>query len=493
VPAVRFPLVYQLNTRVLIAEARGDRSPGTLDDLPEALLDQTAARGFTWVWALGVWQTGAAGLREALAPAMRAGYARDLPDVRDADVVGSPFAVRAYQTHEGLGGDAALDRLRRRLEARGLRLMLDFVPNHVALDHAWVDAHPEYFVQGSEDDLRREPGNYVALTTARGRTILAHGRDPYFPGWTDTLQLDYRNPALREAMIGQLASVAQRCDGVRCDMAMLLEPDVIARTWPRPGPAVAPFWPEAIARVRHDRPDFLFLAEAYWDLEWRLMQQGFDFAYDKRLYDRLRAGEAQPVRDHLAADPAFRDRCARFLENHDEPRAAATFPPARHRAAAVLTFLVPGLRLFHEGQLEGRRAHAAIQLSRRAAEAPDPAMRAFYDRLLAALRRDELHNGSWQLCDVRPRGDDAGAKQVIAFTWQLGRGRLVGVVNFGDSPARCRVAPRLTNAGGERWILEDLLGDTTSGPEPIRLDPEGIDLNLAAWGAHLYDVRPPTP
>ncbi len=479
-PAVRFPLLYQLNTRVLVAEARAG---GTLDDLPDALFDQAAERGFTWIWAMGVWQTGAAGLREALAPGLRAAYARDLPDAGDADVVGSPFAVRGYDVHRDLGGEPALARLRQRLGARGLRLMLDFVPNHVALDHPWVQAHPEYFVHGTEDDLRREPGNYVALEAGDRRLILAHGRDPYFPGWTDTLQLDYRQPALREAMIGELLRVAARCDGVRCDMAMLLEPEVFARTWtgtrsqPPPG---APFWPEAIGRVRQARPDFLFLAEVYWDLEWRLQQQGFDFTYDKRLYDRLRAGDAGPVRDHLAAEPAFRDRCARFLENHDEPRAAATFPPEQHQAAAVLAFLVPGMRFFHEGQLDGRRAHAAVQLARRAREAPDPALRAFYDGLLALLRRDELHDGDWRLCEATPQN-------AIAFSWELGRRRLVGVVNFGGAPARCRIAPRFTSLDGNRWILEDLLVDTRERPRGLQLDGDTVELELAAWGYRLFE------
>ncbi len=180
-------------------------------------------------------------------------------------------------------------------------------------------------------------------------------------------------------MQDQLLRVADRCDGVRCDMAMLLEPEVIARTWgdrarPADGspPVDAPFWPEAIARVRRQHPGFLFLAEVYWGLDWRLQQQGFDFTYDKTLYDRLRAGAADPVRAHLRAEPAFADHCARFLENHDEPRAAAAFPPDQHRAAAALTYLVPGLRFFHEGQLEGRRARAVIQLTRRARRTTRP-------------------------------------------------------------------------------------------------------------------------
>ena len=103
--------------------------------------------------------------------------------------------------------------------------------------------------------------------------MLAYGRDPYFSGWPDTLQLDYSNPATQEAMIGELLKIAGQCDGVRCDMAMLVLPDVFERSWGRRAPL---FWPKATQRVREAVSGFLFLAEVYWDLEWTMLQQGFD-------------------------------------------------------------------------------------------------------------------------------------------------------------------------------------------------------------------------
>ena len=104
-----------------------------------------------------------------------------------------------------------------------------------------------------------------------GARILAYGRDPNFPGWPDTLQLNYANPALQAAQMEELLAIAGQCDGVRCDMAMLLLPEVFQRTW---GLAPAPFWPKAIAAVRRDHPGFTFMAEAYWDLEWDLAAAG---------------------------------------------------------------------------------------------------------------------------------------------------------------------------------------------------------------------------
>src|SRR5262249_13310711 len=210
------------------------------------------------------------------------------------------------------------------------------VPNHMGPDHPWLQEHPDYFVEGTELDLARAPQNYTWIKGQRGDRLLAYGRDPYFAGWPDTVQLNYANPATQEAMIGELLRIAGQCDGVRCDMAMLVLPDVFERTWGRRAPL---FWPRATERVRERFPHFLFMAEVYWDLEWTLQQQGFDYAYDKRLYDRLRGGHARPVREHLQAGLDYQNKLARFLENHDEPRAAATFSLEAHKAAAAITFL----------------------------------------------------------------------------------------------------------------------------------------------------------
>jgi hypothetical protein len=495
----KFPVLYQLNTRILVTETGTARGrPATLDDLPDSLFAEAASRGMAWIWMLGVWQTGAAGMRVSRDPAFRADLAAALPDLREADIVGSPFAIVGYDVHRDFGGDAALARLRERLRARNLSLLVDFVPNHVALDHPWVESHPEYLIEGSEDDLRREPKNYVALETSRGRRIFAHGRDPNYPGWSDTLQLNYRHGGLRESMIAELGRIAARADGVRCDMAMLLEPSVIARTWgdrarPRDGtpPVDAPFWPEAITRIKKRFPDFLFIAEAYWDMEWALQQEGFDFTYDKRLYDRLRNDPARPAREHLSAAPAFRDRCLHFLENHDEPRAAAVFPPERHRAAAVIAFLAPGLRFFYEGQLEGRKATASIHLARRTAEKPDEGLRAFYGQLLECLQRPEAHDGTWRLCACRAASSGNGTwDNFVAMSWQGTAGKLLAVVNFGPIQGQCYAEVGFEGIGDGVLTLTDLLGEERyerDGPALLR---EGLYLDLPAWGYNIFDVRP---
>ncbi|MCJ7442815.1 MAG: alpha-amylase family glycosyl hydrolase, partial [Thermoanaerobaculaceae bacterium] len=240
----RYPSLYQINTRVWLTElSRHLGRPATLDDIPDAELDRLAERGFDWVWFLSVWQTGPAAQAISRAnPQWRREFEETLPDLRDEDIPGSGFAIQNYTVHRGLGGDAALARLRQRIQKRGLKLMLDFVPNHMAPDHPWIDEHPEFFVHGNESDLARSPQNYCRVQTKNGPLLLAYGRDPYFDGWPDTLQLNYGNPATQEAMIGELVRIAGQCDGVRCDMAMLVLPDIFERTWGIPS---QPFWEAA--------------------------------------------------------------------------------------------------------------------------------------------------------------------------------------------------------------------------------------------------------
>ncbi|MBX9695513.1 MAG: alpha-amylase, partial [Cyanobacteria bacterium] len=315
-----YPSLYQINTRVWLTElSRGLGRKATLDDIPDAELDLLAEMGFDWVWFLSVWQTGTAGQKVSRAHSgWRAEFERTLPDLKEEDIAGSGFAITSYTVHESLGGDAALARLRKRLADRELKLLLDFVPNHTALDHHWVTEHPDYYIAGNEFDLIHAPQNYAKISNPKGELILAYGRDPYFDGWPDTLQLNYANVALQEAMTGELLKICKQSNGLRCDMSMLVVPEVFRRTW---GLESRPFWANAIGRVKEAHPGFTFMAEVYWDMEWQLQQQGFDYTYDKRLYDRLREGHARSVREHLWADLDYQKSMARFLENHDEPRA----------------------------------------------------------------------------------------------------------------------------------------------------------------------------
>jgi glycosidase len=485
----RYPSLYQINTRVWLTElSRTLGRIATLDDIPDAELDRLAELGFDWVWFLSVWQTGlAAQAISRTNPEWRREFEETLPDLEDEDIGGSGFAIQNYTVNRDLGGDAALGRLRRRLQKRGLKLMLDFVPNHTAPDHPWIDEHPEYFIHGSETDLARSPRNYCRVQTKNGTLLLAYGRDPYFDGWPDTLQLNYGNPQLQQAMIGELKRIAGQCDGVRCDMAMLVLPDVFESTW---GTRAELFWPKATESVRRKHPNFQFMAEVYWDREWTLLQQGFDYAYDKRLYDRLREGHARPVREHFHAGLDYQNKLARFLENHDEPRSAATFSQDAHQAAAVITFLCPGLRFFPQGQFQGRKKRISPHLVRGPEEPIDHGLEQFYDRLLAVLRQPAVRDGQWQLLECTSAWEGNWTSDCfLAFAWQGPDGaRLLVTVNYAPNQSQCYVRLPFTDLGNDQWRLQDLIGDATYVRQGDDLQERGLYLDEPPLQAHVFSL-----
>ncbi len=481
-----YPVVYEIHARDWLLRFGSEGSIIRLDELPNDELDRLAGLGFNWLWLLGVWQTGPAGARISRAEAdWRPSFEAALPDLREDDITGSTFAISDYCVHSDFGGNEALAQLRARLRDRKIQLMLDFVANHTALDHPWVTEHPDYYLAGTEADLVNHPANYTRVSNGQGSRILAHGRDPYFPGWPDTLQLNYGNPKMQNAMLEQLLALAALCDGVRCDMAMLLLPKVFQRTW---GIQPRAFWPKAIGMTREQVPAFLFLAEVYWGLEWELQQQGFDYTYDKTLYDRLLDMTAVPVRDHLRAEIGFQRKLARFLENHDEPRSAAVLPVPVQEAAAMIAFTIPGLKLFHDGQLEGYVRKPSIHLARRGIESVNPELQRFYTQLLKALQA--MRELTWVLLETVPAWpSNPTDSDFICFAWRLeNRLTLLIVVNYANHDSQCylRFASGALHSGP--IVLRDVTGSAVYKREGDALTKDGLYLALPPWGYHLFEI-----
>jgi hypothetical protein len=363
--------------------------------------------------------------------------------------------------------------------------MLDFVPNHTALDHHWVDEHPEFYIAGNGSDLLWESVNYTRIRRDTGDLILAHGRDPFFPGWPDTLQLNYGNTELQEAMVEELIKISGQCDGVRCDMAMLILPDVFERTW---GIRTEPFWIKAIHRVHDKNPDFCFMAEVYWGLEWTLQQAGFDYTYDKRLYDRLKERHAQPVREHLYADMDYQRKLARFLENHDEPRATTEFSQEVHEAAAIITYLTPGLRFFHQGQLVGKRRRISPHLVRGPREQIDQKIEMFYGKMLNILKLNLVKNGNWRILECTPAWDGNWTNDsYVAFLWERDSvARMVVAVNYSPNKSQCYVKLPFHDLTESKWRFRDLITGATFDRNGNELQAKGLYLDEPAWKYYVF-------
>jgi hypothetical protein len=272
---------------------------------------------------------------------------------------------------------------------------------------------------------------------------------------------------------------------------MLMMNDVFERTWGQRAGArpAADYWPTLIPAVRERHPGFRFMAEAYWDLEWALQQQGFDFCYDKKLYDRMEHADAESLNQHLLADLGYQHKLVRFLENHDEPRAAATFPPGRARTAAVAVLTLPGAKLLHEGQFEGRKVRLPVFLARRPAEAPDADLAAFYERLLRETDRDVFRRGRWRLCERGGWPDNVSHLNILTWCWELEGERRLVVINFSDATSQAMVHPPWEDLRGRSWRLSDSLSGEAFERSGDDLAAHGLFVSLAPWRWHFLRVQ----
>jgi len=483
------PTIYEINTAVWLGDlSRQLGRPVDLASVPADEWDRLAALRVDAVWLMGVWQRSPAGLAIAQRnPELVSSFRATLPDLQDDDVIGSPYCVRGYELEPRFGAPEALAKARAELSARGVGLILDYVPNHVAPDHPWTTDHGDYFIRGTADELESSPEAF--LETAAG--VLANGKDPYFAPWPDVVQLNAFSPGLRAAVIETLASIGEKCDGVRCDMAMLMTNEVFARTWgERAGaPPAEDYWPTIIAAVRRTHPELVFIAEAYWDMEWTLQQQGFDFCYDKRLYDRLISEPAQSVRGHLQAAEDYQERLVRFIENHDEPRAADTFTPEKERAAAVVMSTLEGARLYHAGQLEGLHTHIPVFLARGPEQPKDLELRAFYDKLLGAVADSDLRDGEWRLCECTGWPDNNTADQLVAWCWRANGHRHLVVVNLAEHDAQARVRLPWSDLAGHTWQLQDALNGGAFARDGSELQDEGLYVGMAPWESYFFALE----
>jgi len=502
-------VVYEISTRpwlYSLAESGVQARCGQyvcLRDVPRSRWQALAEDSIDMVWLMGVWQLGDFGLQHDRSPAALASFRRDLPDVEPADVIGSPYAVQNYTVNSDIGTAADLAAVRATLRSLGMGLMLDFVPNHAAVDSVLVEEHPSIFLQ------RPAAGSFPdGWWIERGGTAFAFGRGPYAT-WTDTLQYNYWHRDTLPVMVGVLQAVASQADAVRCDMAMLVLNDVIQRTWGGPMKAGGlrrprrEFWEEAIAAVRVRHPDVLFVAEAY-DYGFtsppekqKLQSLGFDVVYDKTVLDNLDAGNLDSLKGYIGSQrQAFFRHTAHFVENHDEPRSVAALGgPEQAFAGAVVAATLPGLRLFYFGQFDGLSARLVVQLRRAVAQAPDEALHRRYTALLRALADDVFHEGSWTFVQVPRKGT---GWRLSAWRWasRSGEAKRLVVVNFSDGQGRADV--RLPDArggggGGDVVAVAELLTGARYQRSAKALRSKGLTCSLGPWTAQIfaYDASGP--
>ncbi|MBI3291670.1 MAG: hypothetical protein HYZ73_02515 [Elusimicrobia bacterium] len=510
--------MYELNMRTWGAtrDAEGRIRVGQFRAITARDLRMLVRKGFRAIWIMGIWKVGE--------------RAKDISKRYAEDFVGSPFAISDYTLDPDLGTADDFRALVSRAHREGLKVLVDFVPNHTSLDSRLLAEHPELFIhrvlQGEEatlpeeELLRRHPHYYFVYEApnypergkrGKKRILVAHGNDPHFYPWIDTAQLDYAHPELRRLMVETLKTIARLVDGVRCDMAMLVlreqvkrhrHPDVSWEEFNRLMPRE--FWEEAIPAVKAVTPRFIFIAESYWNLERYLQQLGFDLTYNKQLYDHLRSviwgGEPEGLMQFLRdVGQPFLERSLHFLENHDEERAITTFGDGGQRAAAVLVSTLPGVLLVHQGQLEGWQERLPVQrvipLSQ---EPPHPTLPGFYEQLLRIVSTPLFQTGTFRLLPTNNR-------KLFAASRRLGRTTAIVVINLSNTVQRGSVTLPAEEWGFQRhrkYQLKDLFYPLK--PPEIRARPtvtreyrylgseliqEGLYVELDGFDAHILKVH----
>lgn len=492
------PHLIELNTGLWLKQLRVKYSMPemTLSSVPDDEWQELRHLGFDIVWLMGVWAPSPESERVAKADKGLLEQVKLLPPGFGTAAVGaSPYSVFWYKLNSEFGFEWELKGLKEKLNSMGMKLMVDLVSNHTAKDNPYVQECPDCFINGSEEDFKAHPDWFFEMPFEDKKRYIAYGRDPNFPAWTDTAQLNYFNPATRARVLEVLLRIADMADGVRCDMVMLTLNEIHDTTWGwlhnrtshrRPQDE---FWESAISTVKEKYPAFVFLAEVYWGLEWRVQQIGFDYTYDKGTYDRLRFQGAQEVRGHLRAEKLYQKRSARFIENHDEQPSIVVFGKQKAMAAGVVVSTIKGLRFYNDNQLEGIKVRPPLQLKELYERVPDPEVKKFYAKLLKITDHPAFHGGEWALLEVKPCDQENKTNvNILAWSWAQRRTLKVVAVNYSPEPA-CGVINVSIKSDGETTAIFEELSDRFFSFKAEEL-AGGLRLQkMSPYSAYIFDVE----
>lgn len=484
----KYPKILEVNTWPWLNELSNIYNrPIKLNNIPIEVIENYFI-DFDAIWLMGVWERSPRGRDIAIEhPDLQEEYRTALNYFNTDDIVGSPYSIHYYHVDTQLGGKDGLEEFRSQIAKYNLLLILDFIPNHVSIDHIWTLEKSDVFIKGTTNDFISHPNDFFSI----GDRVYAHGKDPYFPSWNDTIQINAFSSDAREKAIKTLLSIAEQCNGVRCDMAMLMTNSVFSRTWgARAGqiPEIE-YWIEIIGAIRDKHPKFKFIAEVYWDMEWELQKQGFDFCYDKKLYDCLVHENAPSVRTHLQADWDYQRKLLRFIENHDEKRAIISLGEDKSMAAAIIALTLPGARLIHEGQNFGYKIKLPVQLGRRILEEKNQKITQFYQNLLKVIPGKDFEEGKWMPCVIENIDEKNFSNQnLIAFQWNLNKKYFLIVVNYSSNHSQGHVRISDIEYGIDNWNFIDLLTQKIYIYKGENLSKYGLFVDLGPWQSHIFDV-----
>ena len=436
--------LYQINIRNFLKEQK----VVNILQIPIAFWESLEINGIDSIWLMGVWQICLASKEKAELQT----YDLDELKYTKNDIVGSCFAIEDYIFDVNIGNSQDFLRLKQILNNLGIKLILDFIPNHFGMSSSLIFDYPEIFLESQELVV----GSSFEFMTKFGKKYFYHGKDPHFDSWNDTVQIDYSKKATHDFMTKKLENVAKYCDGVRCDMTMLVLPEVFSKTWnidfDEENIKNTCFWQEVVPVMKKQKAeigeDFIFLAEVYWDLEKAMLDFGFDFVYNKKLLDNLKKKQYQEVINSIQLPNGIL-----FLENHDEDRSSKIFDNNILKLCFVLLCFCPNLQFFQHGQWQLQTIRVPIQvcIPEISPQQVNNKTRVFYDKILQYTAKNILlDNFVYVLSQLEER--------LIAITWQnqVSKTKIVLVINFLEQKQSLNINTFLEQ-GSEGSSLQNLV------------------------------------
>jgi len=480
------PRIYEINTRVWLQQLSIKLNRQiNLDNIPPQEWLKIRNLGCDWVWLMGVWQKSLISQKLARKDSyLQTEYSKISPYWSDEDIVGSPYAIKDYSLNYNLGNNDSIDYAKEVMHHYGIKLMLDFVPNHTACDHYWVWQHPQYYIWQQEAN----PKTNISL---QGKNF-AFGKDPNYDPWKDTLQLNYFNQETRQTLIEELLKISQYCDGVRCDMAMLVTNDIFSNTWKRELNEMGftkpkeEFWSQAISQIKSKRADFQFVAECYWNTEKMMQEQGFDFTYDKVLYDMLLDKTSKNINNYLT-NQLNPEKWLRFIENHDEKRAATEFGLAKSQAAIILISFLPGATLIYQGQENGFKIKLPVQLITQPEEESNEKLMSFYRKLGNIVQK--IFSSTTQSYKVKTCGwpDNNSFENLIVVGLKNDKHIYIIVINYSDIQSQGKIYFNIAN-NSSKLLFIDMLNNQEYIYHVEKIENEGLFVDLGPWQSHVFEI-----
>lgn len=482
------PTIYEVSTRPWLysLSQKYGRNISRLVQVPIQEFQAIANLGVEYLWLMGVWQLGPYGLNhDRTDPDLIQSYNQVLPGWTTADVIGSPYAIVNFTCNPSICSDIELALIKKQVNALGLKLMLDFVPNHAAYDSLLVNSSINMFM--------RAPPN--TPTPYNPNTWFPNG--VYYAGdqydrWNDVAQFNYWNTTTYNYMKDVLAKIAKMADAIRCDMAMLIMNQYFYQDWSTPLNAwgykqpATEFWSDAIANAKKINPNLLMMAEVYWGANQAILNLGFDLVYDKDLLDAMASKNAQNVRNYIQSQSiSYLKKSNHFIENHDEPRAVALFGADYiANTAAMIAYTLPGAKFINDGQILGYKNKLDVHLRRAVAENGTDYARWWYSRLLPIINQEIFHSGTWTYLNVN--GNNIGG--LLAWKWTNATDRRLVAVNFGSSQAYGQIV--LTDAsapaGKDIYNITELMSGNVYQRSATQMRTVGLGVLIDAWNGQIF-------